>query len=109
MAAKTDVIIPTRTVTFTINSVPKRVPERKTIGRLMKMQPDIRRGLKALAKKRRQHDNHTYIRCGRPWTNRARATQLIRVIPGETFTLTITPQIVADLKSVERYLTAKAS
>jgi hypothetical protein len=104
-----DVIAPLKTVTFTITTAPKREAERKTIRRLMRMQPHIQRGLDKLATQRRQKDNVTYIRAGVQWTNRAKTTKLTRVAPGESFTLTITPQIIPDIRSVEKFLDAKAA
>jgi len=101
-----DVIAPLKTVTFTINKLPRRAADRKTIQRLMQMQPHVRKGLKALQKKRRQHDNTTYIRAGVRWTDRARASRPARVEPGATFTLRLTPQIIPDIKSVQRFLDA---
>lgn len=104
-----DLIIPLKTVTFTITKTPSRVADRKTILRLMNMQGHIQRGLTALAKQRRVKDNITYIRAGVEWVNRKRTTKLCRVAPGETFTLNITPQIMPDLKSVEKFLEASAA
>jgi hypothetical protein len=101
-----DVIAPTSTVTFTVRKTPDAPADRKTIQRLMRMQPHIQKGLKALQKGRRK-DNRTYIRAGVPWTDRVKATRLTRVEEGAQFTLFITPQIVADLRSVEHYLDAK--
>ena len=98
-----DVIAPGKTVTFTITAAPARVTDRKTLTRLMKMQPDVRRDLKKLARRRRQKDNIATRRGGRIWIHRAKAPRLVHVEPGQTFTLTVTPQIVADLKSVERF------
>jgi len=105
----TDLIAPLKTVTFTITKAPSREAQRKTIQRLMRMQKDIQRGLDRLARQRRQKDNITYIRAGVEWVNRKRTTKLTRVSAGETFTLTITPQIIPDLKSVEKFLEAKAA
>ena len=104
-----DLIAPSKTVTFTITKTPSRVADRKTILRLMNMQGHIQRGLTALAKRRRVKDNITYIRAGVEWVNRKRTTKLCRVAPGETFTLNITPQIMPDLKSVEKFLEASAA
>jgi hypothetical protein len=73
------------------------------------MQPNIQKGLRMLSRQRRQKDNVTYIRAGVEWVSRKRTTKLTRVNPGETFTLTLTPQIMPDLKSVESYLEASAS
>ena len=79
---------------------------RKTIQRLMRMQPDIRRGLKRLQKTRPLR-NRIYQRAGGMWNARVKATRLTRVAPGESFTLQITPQIVPDLRSVASFLSAK--
>ena len=101
-------IAPQKTVEFTITKVPRRAAQRKTIDRLMRMQTAVQRGLRKLAQRRRRHDNVRYIRAGVEWITRARVTRLTRVEEGETFTLTITPQIVPDLNSVQAYLKAKA-
>ena len=102
-----DVIAPQNTVTFTVTRVPQRIAQRKTIERLMKMQPDVQRGLEMRARKRRQHDNIVDIRAGRKWIQRAKATRLAHVLEGETFTLTLTPQVIPDVKSVEQFLKAE--
>jgi hypothetical protein len=97
-------LVPGNDVTFTITAAPRREAERKTIQRLMRMQPHIQKGLRALSKKRRREDNRTYIRAGNPWTDRKRTTKLTRVEPGATFTLRLTPQMLCDLRSVQKYL-----
>jgi hypothetical protein len=102
-----DVIAPLKTVTFTVTRVPPRSAQRKTIERLMKMQPDIQHGLKMRARKRRQHDNIVDIRAGRKWIHRVTASKLARAEAGETFTLTLTPQIIPDVKSVQQFLKAE--
>ncbi len=102
-----DAIAPQKTVQFTITKAPTQSAPRKTIRRLMEMQPDVRRGLKMLARRRRQTDNILTTRAGRPWVQRVRATRLVQVEAGETFTLTLTPQMIPDIRSVERYLDAK--
>lgn len=102
-------IAPQSNITFTITSMPKRDAHIKTIQRLMRMQLHIQKGLKHLAIRRRQKDNVTTIRAGRPWTNRKRVTKLTPVELGNTFTLLITPQIMPDIKSVEKFLSTKAA
>lgn len=104
-----DLIAPQKTVRFTIIKAPQRTAQKKTIQRLMRMQQEIRRGLKDLAKRRRQKDNKPTRRAGQIWINRATATKLTRVEAGATFTLEITPQIIPDLKSVEQFLSAEAA
>ncbi|MHC4810052.1 MAG: hypothetical protein ACYTEV_06770 [Planctomycetota bacterium] len=96
-----DLIAPGSTIQFTITKVPARLASQKTLQRLMRMQPVIRGGLKKLQERRRRHDNKTYVRAGKDWTNRAKATRLTRVAPGEQFTLTLTPQILADVRAIQ--------
>ncbi len=62
-----DIIAPQKTVCFTITKVPNRPAQRRTILRLMQMQPDIQRGLKMLARRRRQRDNQVRRHGGRVW------------------------------------------
>ena len=101
-----DVFTPQQTVTYTIKQMPRREAERKTIQRLMQMQPDMRRILDKLNLQRRTQDDRSYIRAGVMWVDRAKATRPARVEPGASFTLELTPQILADLRSVEKYLEA---
>ena len=91
-----DVISPQMTVTFTVTDVPRRPAQRKTLERLIKMQPEIQRELEVRARQRRQHGNITEIRAGRKWTQRVPASKLARVEQGRSFTLTLTPQIIPD-------------
>jgi hypothetical protein len=90
-------LAPSTTVTFTITSLPKNEAGRKTLNRLMKMQPKIQKGLAMLSLRRRQK------------INRKRPTQLTRVEVGETFTLRVSPHIIPDIKSVAAYLDMKAA
>lgn len=104
-----DVIAPSKTVKFTIKSEPRRAGERRTLERLMRMQPEIQKGLRKLAKRRGRDENYDRRRAGGTWTVRVKSTRLARVAKGETFTLRLTPQILPDVKSVAKYLDAKAS
>jgi hypothetical protein len=103
-----DVIAPSKKVTFTVKKTPNRVAARKTIERLMRMQRSIQKGLKQVAKKR-HGENYVSPRAGRMWMTRMPATKLVRAERGQSFTITVTPQIIPDLKSVEQYLDAKAA
>ena len=99
-----ETIAPSQQYTFTVQRVPEKQSHRKTLQRLMYMQPDIQRGLDHLARRRRQKDNITTIRAGCEWVIRKRTTKLVNLEPGATFTLRLTPQILPDVRSVERYL-----
>jgi hypothetical protein len=104
-----DVIAPTKKVTFTVTSAPTRVADQKTIQRLIRMQRPMQNALRKLSRRRKTTDNYSRQRAGRMWVVRAQMTKLTRVAKGESFTLTVTPQIMADLKAVEKYLSAKAA
>ena len=104
-----DLLQPSNTVTFTIKRIPRSSAKHKTIVRLMQMQPEVRRGLANLQRRRRQVDNHTYIRAGKAWTDRKRATKLAWVEPGETFTLKLTAQILPDVRSIADYVEMSAA
>jgi hypothetical protein len=95
-----------RTVTYTVIRAPRRAAERKTLERLMRMQSEVQRGLRQLAKRRHQHDNKGHQRGGRLWWVRPRTTKLAYAMPGARFTLRVTPQIAPDLASVAKYLQA---
>jgi len=102
-----DLLTAGKTVSFTVNSVPTTPAGCKTIQRLMRMQPDIRRGLRKLQNLRKER-NVTYVRAGRPWTNRCKATKITKVELGEQFTLFLTPQILPDIHAVASHLEMKA-
>ncbi len=102
-------IAPNATLTFTIKSEPKRPAARKTIERLMWMQPHAKKDLSMLQRHRKQKDIKYTIRAGRVWFDRPRATRTIRCEKGASFTLNVTPHIVNDLKSVEKYLNITSS
>lgn len=110
MPAKTENnIIPNSEMTFTIVTNPTRPAARKTIERLMWMQPECRKDLKKLQRRRRTKDIKPTIRAGRVWFDRPRATRTQRAVLGASFTLQVTPQIVNDLQSVSKYLEATPS
>ena len=102
-------LAPSTTMTFTITAVPKNERGVKTLRRLMRMQPDVQKALSVLARRRRQFDNRPTNRAGRIWIDRKKPTQVVQVLVGESFTLRVTPQIMNDLTSVEKYLDAKAA
>jgi hypothetical protein len=105
MAKETaDKIVPNTEMTFTIIKEPTRPASRKTIERLMWMQPQAKKDHSMLQRLRKQKGIKYTIRAGRVWFDRPRATRTMRAERGASFTLKITPQIVNDLKSVSKYL-----
>ncbi len=102
-------LAPSSTVQFTIKEVPAEPRRQKTIHRLMRMNPSVQRALTNLAIDRLRSKNRRCARAGRIWLARVECTKVVTVRKGATFTLRLTPQIMADLKSVEKYLDAKVS
>lgn len=99
-------LAPTKSVTFTVKALPRTERQRKTLQRLMRLQPKIQRGLSRLATVRRRETLWSQ-RGGRPFARRWQATKLVVPQVGATFTLRLTAQILPDIKSVEKYLSAK--
>ncbi len=97
---------PNTDMTFTISREPRTPAARKTIERLMWMQPEVQKDLRKLARQRKQKDIRPTIRAGRVWFDRPRATRTARAEVGAAFTIRVTPQIVNDLQSVASYLEA---
>jgi len=91
-------------VTLTITSLPRGQAGVKTLQRLMRLQPAVQRGLRRLAARRDREGNRRQARGGRMWTSRVRVSKLVNPAVGERFTLHVTPQLVADLRSVEKHL-----
>jgi hypothetical protein len=46
-------------------------------------------------------------RGGRMWTARMKATKVVNLSKGASFSLFVTPQIVPDIKSVSKFVTVK--
>jgi len=103
-----EAIAPNQTVTFTITAMPRRDACVKTLGRLMRMQPEIQRALGRLAVRRDREVNVRRQRAGREWTSRTSATKIVSPAVGESFTLHVTPQLVPDIESVKKYLSVGA-
>jgi len=101
-------LAPATTVQFTIKEVPYEARRRKTIHRLMRMNPTVQGALDRLATERLRSGNRRTARAGRIWLAREECTKVVNVTKGASFTLRITPQILGDIKSVEKYLEAKA-
>lgn len=107
--ATADLIVPNTDMTFTVSTNPTRPAARKTIERLMWMQPQCKKDLSMLQRRRKQKDIKYTVRAGRVWFDRPRATRTVRCEKGVSFTLHVTPHIVNDLKSVAKYLDASSA
>jgi hypothetical protein len=96
------------TVHYTITAVPQEARRKQTLLRLMRMNPGVQGALNRLKRERLRSGNRRCARAGRIWLAREECTRVVFVEKGAQFTLRMTPQIAADVKSVEKYLQAKA-
>ena len=101
-------IAPTGTVHFTVTAVPAEARRKQTILRLMRMNAGVQGALNRLKRERLRSGNRRTARAGRIWLAREECTRVVAVTKGATFALRMTPQVVADVRSVEKYLQAKA-
>jgi len=94
------------TIKCTINKAPNKKACRETITRLMRRDPDIKRGL-ARAQRLRRQRMHAYIRGGRMWYSREKAAKIAICEQGNTWSMRFTHDIAPDLASVEKYLSVE--
>jgi hypothetical protein len=91
------------TIKCTISKVPNNKGSVDTITRLMRRDPDIKRGL-ARAQRMRRQRMHAYIRGGRMWYSREKAARIAICEQGNTWSMRFTHDIGPDLASVEQFL-----
>ena len=91
------------TITCTITKVPANKAARDTIVRLMRRDPDTKRGL-ARAQRMRRQRMHAYIRGGRMWYSRERAAKIAQCENGNSWKMDYTHDIRPELSSIESYI-----
>jgi len=98
-----DSLKPGANVTFVVNECPRVENHIQTIERLMRQDPDLKRGLK-----KGHHDRMQRLivrsRGGRPWEKRELSAKVVRCETGAKWSMTYFPQIAGDIKSVAQYL-----
>ncbi|MBM4100894.1 MAG: hypothetical protein FJ256_01345 [Phycisphaerae bacterium] len=92
-----------KTVTISVLKMPAAPRHRKTIERLMRLQPAVQRTLTRVAK-RRGRENPRNQRGGRMWTSRIPATRCVSASLGATFPLKVTAKIIPDIQAVSRFI-----
>jgi len=93
-------------ISLTVNTMPNNKSARDTIERLMRRDPEVKRGL-ARAQRMRRQRMHSYIRGGRRWYSRERAARIVACEQGRSWTMPYTHDIAPDLRSVESYLSVE--
>ncbi|MBC7833912.1 MAG: hypothetical protein H7Y88_02290 [Phycisphaerales bacterium] len=98
---------PGQVVRCTITKAPRTDNRIQTIMRLMRRDPDIKRGLRKSHRLRQQNLN-VYNRGNRDWTSREKVGKIARVAQGESWTMEFAFDVANDLRSVEQYLSISA-
>lgn len=97
---------PGQTLQCTITKTPRSEAGRKTIARLMRQDPTIKKALKR-AQERRMKNLYVRSRGKRPWEVRRPAARYAIVEPGATWTMRWIPQLQDDLASVSEFVEVK--
>lgn len=98
---------PGSTIRCTVNTVPVAKGPYETLERLMRRDPSAAKALRRSQKVRRQTTT-TKGRGGRVWVQRQQCSKIVKVKSGQTWSMTYTPDIAPDLRSVESYLSISA-
>jgi len=101
-----DAIAPGQQVRCTVTKPPRAAGPRKTIERLMRLDPANAKSLRR-AQHLRARRMHRYIRGNRLWTSREKAARVVRVSDGTSWSMPLSAQVVPDLKSVAQYLSVE--
>jgi hypothetical protein len=98
-----DTLKPGQLVRCTLTKAPRSAGSESTVARLMRNDPSAKKALRRSQKTRAQNVNR-YNRGNRMWISRVRPGKVVRVVPGQDWTMTYRVDMLPDLKSVEAYL-----
>ncbi len=90
-------------ITFTLTGSPRAAGNKATLQRLMRLDPTNKKAL-GRAYRVRESRMTTYNRGNRDWVKRESCARIVTVGKGESFSLRYSPVLLADLQSVEKFL-----
>ena len=99
---------PGQTIRCTVTRSVHREADKKTIVRLMRLDPNVKRALKSA----QEHRVQTLLirsRGKRPWEVREKSSKVVRAVEGATWTMPYFPHIKPDFDAVAKYLSVKAA
>ena len=99
---------PGQTIKCTVTKAPRAAGGRKTLERLMRLQPSVAKGLRASQHKRAQ-TTIVYNRGNRDWVKRQTCGKIVRAVKGATFTMTYSVNLEADIASIKDCLQISAA
>lgn len=99
---------PGQTIRCTVIARPGNENRRQTIARLMRRDAQIKKGLRK-AQEHRARTTRSYVRGGREWFIRQKASRLAHAEPGNSWTMPFTPELVPDLQNVAHLIKIEAA
>jgi len=87
----------------TIEKLPRNDDQTATLARLMRLDPDNKRGLRRAQRMRKQR-LVVYNRGNRDWVSRERTAKVVHVGIGENFTLPFTLDLAHDIAAIEQFI-----
>ena len=103
-----DTLKPGQAIKCTVKTLPRAAASRKTIERLMRQNPEVKKGLRR-AYQKRVANWQTKNRGNRDWVMRVKSGKIVRCARGASWTMAFDLNLLPDLQSVEKNLTiAKA-
>lgn len=94
------------TVAIEIVKVPRTAAARKTLDRVCRSDPAIRRRIRAF--KRKRPSLQSWRRGGRFWRHRMRSKSPVVLEPGRVYTVKTTVPLLRDLQSIQRWIRLSA-
>jgi hypothetical protein len=98
---------PGQSLVCTISKLPRTEDQESTLARLMRKDPAAKRALRRAQRMRRQR-MIVYNRGNRDWYSREKSAQVVRIAPGQSWTMPFTLDLAGDLATVEAFVTIKA-
>jgi len=99
---------PGQSIKCTVTKAPRSAAPVDTIERLMRMTPELKRGLKK-AQRRRRQDMVVYNRGNRDWYKREICGKFVQCKTGASWVMPYSHQIAPDLESVKAYLSVQSA
>jgi hypothetical protein len=101
-----DKLKPGQNIRCTITKTPRTEAGVDTAERLMRQQPEIKRGLRK-AQRRRRQNMVVYNRGNRDWYKREVCGKLVRAEKGATWTMQYSLQLLPEFKSLDGYISVQ--
>lgn len=97
-----------QSIVCTIAAAPRTPDQKSTLERLMRNDPEAKRGLRKGQRQRRQ-GMIVYNRGNRDWYKRELCSKIIHPVPGQTWSMRFTFDLVNDFNAVKDLVTVKGA